>query len=106
MKKLEMGIGDLEKTAAEFVKVAWSLEKGAEVRPREQLFFADMPTLLKTLTCERWRLIEVLRKQRPLSINATASALKRNYKNVHTDVKRLIEIGSIERLDDGLIRVP
>ena len=106
MAKLEGGVGSLKKAAAEFVKTARALEKGAAVRAREQLFFADMPTLLKTLTAERWRLIEHLKREDPLSINAVAQQLGRNYKNVHGDVKRLIEIGLIERLEDGRMRVP
>lgn len=30
----------------------------------------------------------------------------RNYSNVHTDVARLLELGLIERKDDGSITVP
>jgi predicted transcriptional regulator len=106
MRKLEIGVGDVKKAAAEFLKTARALEKGATVRAREQLFFADMPTLLKTLTSERWRLVEHLRRDGPLSINAAAQQLGRNYKNVHGDVKRLMDIGLVERLDDGRVRVP
>ena len=106
MRKLEITVGGVNKAAAEFVKTARALEEGATVRTREQLFFADMPTLLKTLTSERWRLIEHLKREGPLSINAVAQQLRRNYKNVHGDVKRLMEIGLVERLDDGQIRVP
>ncbi|OGT80498.1 MAG: hypothetical protein A3H91_12320 [Gammaproteobacteria bacterium RIFCSPLOWO2_02_FULL_61_13] len=106
MTRLEIGVGSLKKAAAEFVKTAHALEKGATVRRREQLFFADMPTLLKTLTSERWRMVEHLKRNGPLSINALARQLGRNYKNVHGDVRRLMEIGLVERLEDGRIRVP
>ncbi len=34
------------------------------------------------------------------------SSLGRNYKNVHGNVKRLMDIGLVERLEDGRIRVP
>jgi predicted transcriptional regulator len=30
----------------------------------------------------------------------------RNYSNVHTDVSRLLELGLIERSEEGLISVP
>lgn len=106
MAKLEIGVGSLKKAATEFVKTARALEKGASVRRREQLFFADMPTLLKTLTGERWRLVETLKRAGPLSINAVAQQLGRNYKNVHGDVKKLMEIGLVERQDDGRIGIP
>lgn len=106
MAKLEIGVGGAKKAAAEFLKTARALEKGAMVRTREQLLFADMPTLLKTLTGERWRLVEHLKRDGPLSINSLAQQLGRNYKNVHGDVKRLMDIGLVDRMEDGRIRVP
>ena len=106
MRKLEIGVGGVDKAATDFLKTVRSLERGARVRTREQLYFSDMPTLLKTLTGERWRLIEHLNRAGPQSINAAAQQLGRNYKNVHGDVKRLMETGLVERLDDGRIRVP
>ncbi len=41
-----------------------------------------------------------------MSIKALARLLKRNYKNVHDDVKALEEIGLIERRENGLYSVP
>ncbi len=106
MAKLEIGVRGLRQAAAEFVKTARALGKGAPVRLREQLYFADMPTLLKTLTAERWRLMEHLRAHGPMSVNAAARGVQRNYKNVHGDIGKLIELGLVERLDDGRLRVP
>ena len=75
MAKLEIGVGSLKEAAAEFVKTARALQKGAPIRSREQLLFADMATLLKTLTGERWRLVEALKRAGPLSINALSRQL-------------------------------
>jgi hypothetical protein len=43
---------------------------------------------------------------RPLSIYELAKRLERDYKNVHTDVTRLAELGLIERRADGGVVVP
>lgn len=40
-----------------------------------------------------------------MSINELARLLERNYKNVHTDVTRLIDLGLIGRLPDRRIAV-
>ena len=37
--------------------------------------------------------------------NALARQLRRNYKNVHTDVSRLIEVGLVDRRDDQRVAV-
>jgi predicted transcriptional regulator len=38
-------------------------------------------------------------------VYALARALQRDYKNVHTDVARLAELGLIERTGSNLVRV-
>ena len=106
MKKLEIGVGGVREAAAEFLDTAKAIRKRQPVRVRERLLFADMPTLLKNLTAERWRLVEAVRQKGPLSINAAARLLRRNYKNVHGDVKRLVELGLIDKQEDGRMRMP
>ena len=74
--------------------------------PLSVLSFDDLPLLLKTLTPARWELLEQLRKEGAASIYALAKTLGRDYKNVHTDVSRLVELGLIERRADGGLAVP
>jgi predicted transcriptional regulator len=61
--------------------------------------------LLKNLTPARWTLLEAVKHSGPMSINELARLLARNYKNVHTDVTRLLELGLIERIQDQQIAV-
>jgi len=42
----------------------------------------------------------------PASVYALAKTAGRNYSNVHADVARLVELGLIERTDDGRVTVP
>ena len=42
----------------------------------------------------------------PLSVYQLAKDLGRDYKNVHTDVARLADIGLIEKAADGRVSVP
>lgn len=106
MTKLEIGFGGLKEAAAEFLRTAKTLEKRTRVRASDRLHFADMPTLLKNLTGERWRIVEFVKANGPLSIYAVAKRLERNYKNVHADVSRLLELGLLEKRDDGRLVVP
>lgn len=106
MTKLEIGFGGLKEAALEFLRTAKALERGARVSARERLYFSDMSTLLKNLTGERWRIVEFVRANGPLSTYGVARRLGRNYKNVHSDVNRLIELGLLERRDDGRLVVP
>ncbi|MSQ49283.1 MAG: MarR family transcriptional regulator [Betaproteobacteria bacterium] len=87
-------------------EAAWHLASGrSPPAPLAVLSFADLPLLLSTLTPARWKLLQQLQKSGPVSIYALAKALGRDYKNVHTDVVRLLELGLIERSQDALVRV-
>src|SRR5579885_878847 len=101
-KKLEVGLGTLQQAAAEFLDVAKAVQRGEKPRARERLYFADMATLLRTLTPERWRLLAYVSELGPLSVQAVARGLGRNYKNVHGDVQRLCELGLLEKSEAGI----
>lgn len=70
------------------------------------LSFEDLPLLLRTLTPARWVLLGSLAKQPATSIYELAKRLGRDYKNVHTDVSQLVELGLIERAADGALAIP
>lgn len=79
---------------------------GERVEAEQRLDFESLETLLKTLTSARWRLLKTLRTNGPVSIRTLANSLERDYKNVHTDVRRLERIGLIGRTQDGKVLVP
>ena len=70
------------------------------------LSFQTMDTLFRTLTPNRWILIGTLRRMGPVSIRALAKRLERDFRGVHADVAKLLEVGLIERDDHGKIVVP
>jgi len=87
-------------------EAAWHLASGrAAPAPLAVLSFADLPLLLSTLTPARWNMLQHLKKSGPVSIYALAKALGRDYKNVHTDVARLVDLNLIEKTADSRIGV-
>jgi len=87
-------------------EAAWHLATGRAPARLEVLSFADLPRLLRDLTPARWQLLARLRAEGPLSVLALARRLGRDYKNVHTDVARLVELGLVARGGDGRVTVP
>jgi len=105
-KRIQIGIGDSTSTAQGFIQ-AWKRgEKGERLKTEQRLVFENLETLLKTLTQGRWVLLKTLRAKGPISVRALAKELGRDYKNVHTDVRRLEQIGLIDRNKDDQVRVP
>ncbi|HVC13186.1 MAG TPA: MarR family transcriptional regulator [Burkholderiales bacterium] len=87
-------------------EAGWNhLAEGGRLAPERVLTFAELPLLLRTLTPARWTLLGRLRADGPLSVYELAKRLQRDYKNVHTDVRRLAELGLIARREHALVAV-
>jgi predicted transcriptional regulator len=103
-KTLQLRIGDARDALDRF-EAGWN--RRTEGRsPLHILSIGDLALLLRTLTPARWELLDRLRAAGPLSIYELAKRLRRDYKNVHTDVARLAQIGLIEKAADGHVSVP
>jgi predicted transcriptional regulator len=105
-RQITIGVGDAATTAKGFID-AWKLaERGETVQEKNRLYFENLEVLLKALTPGRWALLKKLHANGPLSIGALAIDLGRDYKNVHTDVRHLENVGLIGRTKDDRIKVP
>ena len=104
-KKIQVSVGSVAQALDRFEHAWQQAEKGGARAAQVRLSFESLPTLLKNLTPARWTLLEHLKRDGPLSINELARRLERHYKNVHTDVTRLIELSLIERRSDQLVEV-
>jgi predicted transcriptional regulator len=101
-KVLELRVGP-PRDALDRFEAAWN--RVAEKRPMAPLrvlTLRNLPLLFRTLTPARWQLLERLAKEGPLSVYQLAKRLGRDYKNVHTDVAQLVELGLIDRQSDGV----
>jgi predicted transcriptional regulator len=105
-KPLEIRLGAAGDALDRF-EAAWHrVEEGRAMRPLEILSVENLPLLLRTLSPARWGLLERLSTEGPLSIYELAKRLKRDYKNVHTDVTQLALLRLVERQPDGRVAVP
>ena len=104
--RIEIGIGDSRTTARGFIKAWKRAERRVRVETDERLDFENLETLLKTLTQARWVLLKTLRTAGPMSVRALSIKLGRDYKNVHTDVRRLEQVGLVDRDKDDKVKVP
>ena len=105
-RRLEIRVGRGGDALDRF-EAGWNrLSEGRRLPELHVLTLEDLPRLLATLTPARWTLVARLRDAGPLSIYELAKRLERDYKNVHTDVSRLIELGLVERGERGRVSVP
>ena len=104
-KTLYVGVSTRDDALDRF-EAAWHLACGRKApAPLALLSFADLPLLVKNLTPARWELLRRLKAAGPLTIFALAKLLERDYKNVHTDVSRLLELKLLEKNQEGQVGV-
>ena len=105
-KKINIGVADAVASAKYFID-AWNrAESEKSIEAEYKIHLQSLEMLLKTLTSTRWVLLKTLYKSGPMSIRALANELGRDYKNVHTDVRKLENAGLIRRTEDNEIEVP
>jgi predicted transcriptional regulator len=103
---LELRVGTAGDALDRF-EAAWNrAAEGRKLPMLRVLSLQNLPLVLRTLTPARWSLLERLKAAGPLSIYELAKRLQRDYKNVHTDVTRLAQLGLIERDAEGAVAVP
>ena len=83
-----------------------AIERGQKVTPHFAVNFEQVGQMLAAFTPKRWELIAALREAGPLTVAELARHLRRDYKNVHTDVTQLVEWMVVERGGDGRVSVP
>lgn len=104
MKRIEVEV--LKSTAAldAFAETWRRVENHENVTPR--LAFASLHDLFSALTEKRLELMRFVAAHEGLNTNQLARELERNYKNVHTDVAALVELGLLEKSDQGTLTAP
>jgi predicted transcriptional regulator len=105
-RQIKISVSDSKATAKDFIDAWKRAEHGKSVQAEYKLNFENLETLLKTLTRGRWVLLKTLHKIGPMSIRGLANELSRDYKNVHTDVRLLENLGLIDRTENNEIEVP
>src|SRR5712692_669375 len=104
-RKIEIGVSGPRDALDRFERT-WELARRGKARGTEvRLSFESLPLLLSNLTPARWAVLEHLKRTGPLSISELARRAGRHYKNVHTDVSRLIELGLVDRRSDQRVEV-
>ena len=67
----------------------------------DDIFFVNAESLSKIITSARLAILAALVKQKPKSIYELAKMIGRDFKNVHTDVKILADLGLIDLKPSG-----
>jgi predicted transcriptional regulator len=96
VKRLKVGVRPLKEGLQEFRNTLKALRAGQKVPKRIGVYFVSVEAMRQVLTEPRLTLLHTIRTRRPRSIAALAKLARRDFKNVHADVKILSDLGLVE----------
>ena len=105
-RHLQITVKPTRESLRNFVKEFKKAEALNVRTSRYVLNFTDQSQLFSTLTAKRMELLRHLKKAGPISIKKLSSSLKRDYKNVHSDVQLFIKLDLIKTNREKLVFVP
>ena len=104
---LNVKVGEpLESSLDRATQTMESLSRGDTPTPYFAVGFSDIGQFFAVFTPRRWDLIAALREEGPMTIAELARRLKRDYKNVHNDVTKLIEWQAVEKDEQNCVVAP
>jgi len=104
MNRIEIEVLSSRAALAAFARV-WRQARARRKAP-SRLAFGSIAELFSVVSEKRLELIRHVASNEGLQIRPLARALRRDYKNVHTDVQTLLELGLLEKDDRGGLRAP
>lgn len=99
--KITVG-GAIEDEAARRFVDAWHRAERGESFHERHLAFESWDALGRVLTRKRIELLRYVRRHKVTSVRALAQALRRDYRNVHADVRALMTVGLLDATDEGI----
>jgi predicted transcriptional regulator len=99
--KFTVGGAFEEEASRQFID-AWHRAERGETFHERHLAFESWDTLARVLTGKRMELLRYVRRHNVTSVRALAKELKRDYSNVHADVKALAGAGLLDTTAKGV----
>ncbi|MFN4311077.1 MAG: helix-turn-helix domain-containing protein [Ferrovibrio sp.] len=103
--RVTVGRQSLEAMGRDFLDQWHALEGGAAIA-ETHIHFQTLDDAARILSPKRQDLLKYLRRHKARTITEIAAGVKRSYKNVHQDVKALLDIGLLRKQKDEGFTVP
>lgn len=102
--RLEIEVLSSKAALREFVGTWRRIEAGKSSRPK--LAFGSLRDLFSAITEKRLELVRFVATREGLNTRQVAQQLGRDYKNVHSDVAQLLELGLLDKNVRGELTAP
>jgi len=106
LKTKEIKIKPIKTALQEVVDTVNRAIAGEKVKPLCDTVIDSPELLAKVITPKRYEMLKAIKKKKPASIHDLARILKRDYKNVYTEIQFLNQLGLVEIIKKRNKKVP
>ena len=105
-RTIVIGVSSFDDVIKDTVDACKKAERGQPSGPVDMIDFPDEATLWSTLSPKRMEILRYLRRRGPMSGRQLARELKRDQKNIYTDMKILSRLDLLKVNNDDKYFVP
>lgn len=95
MKNIKIGVRSLDTAFEEWAQTFEKVRRGKKIDKRRGVYFTSLEAMRKVLTEKRLELLHIIKDQQPDSVYELSKIVKRDLKNINSDLELLRDIGLV-----------
>ncbi|MBI2988849.1 MAG: hypothetical protein HYY45_18975 [Deltaproteobacteria bacterium] len=95
VKNIKIGVRSLDTAFEEWAQTFEKVRRGKKIDKRRGVYFTSLEAMRKVLTEKRLELLHIIKDQQPDSVYELSKIVKRDLKNINSDLELLRDIGLV-----------
>ena len=95
VKNIKIGVRSLDTAFEEWAQTFEKVRRGKKIDKRRGVYFTSLEAMRKVLTEKRLELLHIIKEQQPDSVYELSKIVKRDLKNINSDLDLLRDIGLV-----------
>lgn len=95
VKNIKIGVRSLDTAFEEWAQTFEKVRKGKKIDKRRGVYFTSLEAMRKVLTEKRLELLHIIKDHQPDSVYELSKIVKRDLKNINSDLELLRDIGLV-----------
>jgi len=95
VKNIKIGVRSLDTAFEEWAQTFEKVRRGKKIDKRRGVYFTSLEAMRKVLTEKRLELLHIIKEQQPDSVYELSKIVKRDLKNINSDLELLRDIGLV-----------
>lgn len=107
IRNVKLGVRSLDAAFAEWAEAFEKVRRGKKIDKSRGIYFTSLEAMRKVLTEKRLELLHVIKEQEPDSVYELSKLVKRDIKNINSDLELLKNMGlvSVSKTRKGRERI-